>query len=469
MPMSRRDMLVRAWSIGSGLALSVACSVNRTTASPSPVAFSLSGAGFPSSADDYARMAFVDVTVLPMDTERSLAHQTVVVQDGLIQAMGQVDTVPLPTGTVRVDGAGRYLLPGLADMHVHVMDASHGLLYLANGITTIRNMSGQPFHLQAIGAVERGEWLAPTLHTTGPIMDGSPPQWPTSVVIQSANEAERAVEVQRAAGFTSAKVYDGLRADAYRGIVSAARRLQMPIVGHVPVAVGLKAALAAKQDSIEHVRGYLTAAGGTAGFDDARLASAIDQTLAAGTWNCPTLTVLRQTAPLEAKSDRLARPELRYLSRSLIGQWLAETAEVAAGVALAGAGATQRRYADIVRGLHTAGASLLLGTDSSNPWVVPGFSIHEELAHLVAAGLSPFDALRAGTRDAARFLGQASEFGTIEVGKRADLLLLAGDPFADVGNLRRRIGVMTRGRWLTEPDLQSRLEALAGAMAPPSA
>jgi imidazolonepropionase-like amidohydrolase len=472
MPLSRRDMLIGTWSIGSGLALSVACSRDQKTASPVPAALAVSGAGsaFPSAQP--ARMAFMNVTVVPMDTERSLAQQTVVVQDGRITAIGPVGTVALPTRTVQVEGTGRYLLPGLADMHVHIVDESHGLLYLANGVTTIRNMSGQPFHLKASGAVERGEWLAPTLHTAGPIMDGSSPQWPNSVVVQSADEAERAVEAQRTAGFTSAKVYDNLSVDAYRGVVNAARRLRMPVVGHVPEAVGLAAALAAKQDSIEHLRGYLSAAGGIVGFSAARLAAVVDQTLAAGTWNCPTLTVLRQIAPLQSKSDRLARRELRYLSHALIAQWLAETADPATGIALVAAEATQQRYATIAGALHAARANLLLGTDSYNPWVVPGFSIHEELAHLVAAGLSPFEALRAGTREAARFLGQEDEFGTVEVGKRADLLLVAGDPLANVANVGRRVGVMARGRWLTETELQSRLEALASVeatLAPPSA
>jgi imidazolonepropionase-like amidohydrolase len=391
-----------------------------------------------------------------MDAERLLSRQTVLVRDGRISAIGPVDAVPLAQGTVQIEAQGRYLMPGLADMHVHFYDRAHGLLYVANGVTTVRNMWGLPAHLMATEQVERGEWVGPTFYTTGPITDGSPPVWPDSAIATSAEDGERRVEAQRADGFTSVKVYDNLSSVAYTGIVSAARRLGMPVVGHVPRAVGLQQALAARQDSIEHLTGYLA----EAAFAGA--AALADQTMAAGTWNCPTFTVLHHRASVQTLDARLARPEVRYLSGPLMRDWVARSA------ALALPAASLPQFATLVRALRDAGAPLLLGTDALNPWVVPGFSIHEELGHFLSASLTPFEALRAGTRDAARFLGQEHEFGTIEVGKRADMLLVDSNPLSDVGSIARRVGVMARGRWLTANDLQMRLEALAASLASPT-
>jgi hypothetical protein len=218
---------------------------------------------------------------------------------------------------LQVDGRGRYLLPGLADMHVHLHDRLHGLLYLANGVTSVRNMWGFPTHLEAIDQVERGDLLAPTICTVGPLMDGSPAYWVGSTVVNSAAEAEESVEAQHAAGFRSLNVFDNLTRDAYGGIVAAARRLDMRVVGHVHRSAGLPGALSDGQRSIEHLRGYLE----ELGMGVANANSFAERTRVANTWNCPTLAMPYLWAAGYTPAVRLAQPDLRYLARADVRQW----------------------------------------------------------------------------------------------------------------------------------------------------
>ncbi|MEX1253613.1 MAG: amidohydrolase family protein [Dehalococcoidia bacterium] len=440
-----------------------------------------------------ARAAFVDVTVVPMDRERLLAHQTVLIQDGRISAMGAAAEVSVADEAERIDGRGRYLMPGLVDMHVHYNEPSYAALFVANGVTTVRNMWGFPLHLQARGQIGRGEGFGPAIYTCGPIMDGSPPIWPGSTVIETAEEAERSVAEQREQGYDFLKVYSNLTLDAYDAIAAAARKHGMRVVGHVSDRVGLRHALESGQASIEHLQGYLPALvpGGApppaastytermihAGerADESRIPTVVEWTCRAGAWNCVTLLVGRKLAAarLSFDEERL-RPELRFLSPEYIARWdpkndFRQQDQVDPDRA---ANAFQRAAGlrnQLVRALRDAGARLLLGTDTPNPFVIPGFAIHEELPLLVEAGLTPYEAIRAGTSDAAEFLGAADEFGTIAIGRRADLILTDANPLADVTNVARRSGVMVRGRWLAAAELDAMLEGVADAAAAPTA
>ncbi|MCH8815906.1 MAG: hypothetical protein IH957_12605 [Chloroflexi bacterium] len=203
--------------------------------------------------------AFVDVTVVPMDEERLLEGQTVVVQEGKIASVGPTEQSNLPEEVQRIDGGGRYLMPGLVDMHVHYNEPSFAALFIAHGITTVRNMWGSPIHLRARDLIARGEGFGPNIYTCGPLMDGDPPWWPGSAVIETAEEAERSVAEQKEQGYDFLKVYSNLKREAYDAIVSAAGKYDIRFVGHVPERVGLAHALASGQASIEHLHGYLTA------------------------------------------------------------------------------------------------------------------------------------------------------------------------------------------------------------------
>lgn len=349
--------------------------------------------------------AFVDVRVLPMDVERELLHQTVVVRDGTVAEIGPATSTAVPPGATRIEGAGRTLLPGLADMHVHLRTAD-AEAYVRNGITTVRNMWGYPGLRDIVADIASGALVGPTVFSTSPGLDGTPAKWPYTQIVMDPAKADSVVAAQQAAGWETLKLYSDLRPEVYDSIVAAARRRDMDYVGHVPGRIPVEHVLEAGQRSIEHLGGYQFLPDGD------RLRALYDLTVEVGAWNCPTLAVQLQVGPAR----------------------------------------TERRRA-IVKGLHDAGAPLLVGTDSGIDLTEPGTSIHVELAELVRSGLSPFEALTGATRDAARFLGRSEVFGQVRAGARADLLLVGGNPLRDLGVLAEPVGVMLRGAWIRLDDV----------------
>ncbi|MCA1560539.1 MAG: amidohydrolase family protein [Acidobacteria bacterium] len=426
-------------------------------------------------------LAFEHATVVPMDRERVLHDQTVLVVDGRIAAVASSAEVAVPSGAERIDGRGKFMMPGLADMHVHLWDQRTLMLFVANGVTTVRNMWGAPRHLTWRREIASGERLGPTIYTTGPLIDGTPPIWNTSVVVETPEEAERVVADQKRAGYDFVKVYSMLSREAYAALFAAAGRHGIKVVGHVPAAAGLDAALDAKQASIEHLTGYFeatqTASSPLIGASDRRLlrqlpayvdegrfSTVATATARAGVWNSVTLVVAQKFVPSTEAATLLARPEMRFVPPRLRAGWdptkdFRMRDRTARDWELQRRGDTLRNA--LVSSLHRAHARILLGTDTPNPFVAPGFSIHEELRNLVAAGLTPYEAIRAGTRDAAEFLDGLADFGTVEPGRRADLLLVDGNPLDDVANVARLAGVMIRGRWLPAAELQRMLNELA--------
>jgi len=429
-------------------------------------------------------VAFVGVHVVPMSGEGVLSGQTVVVRGDRIVALGPAAEVAVPAGATRIDGQGRWLMPGLADMHVHTWSTDDFPLFLANGVTTVRNMFGSPLQLAWRSQVASGELAGPTILTAGPIIDGDPPVWPGSAVLTDPGQADELVRDQQAAGYDFLKVYARLQPDAYDALVAAARSRGMRWEGHVPDAVGIERVIAAGQASIEHLDGFAAAAQAEGSpfagqtdsrlmlrawghVDGSRLAGLADRCAAAGVWNCPTLVVLEKWVGPEQAAAQRARPEMRFVAPTLLEFWKPENsylsrlpAEVIQQVA--GGDAARKRCVGI---LHRHGARILAGTDMGNPFVVAGYSLHEELGNLVEAGLSPYEALRAATSGAAEFMGAAGQWGTVAVGARADLLLLEADPLADVRNAARRVGVMVRGIWYGQAALQARLDELAARFA----
>lgn len=385
-------------------------------------------------------VAFVGVAVVPMDGDRVLEGRTVLVRDGVVAAVGE--EVAVPGGALRIDGRGRYLMPGLADMHVHNWYEEEHVLFLANGVTTVRNLWGAPMHVRWRREIEAGERLGPTIRTTGPIVDGAEPVWQEgAVVVTTPERAREVVADQKAAGYDAVKVYDRLSADAYAALAAAAREAGMRLEGHVPAAVGIGRALEAGQDSVEHLGGYPLANAET-------MAELAKRTAEAGTWSCVTLVVYAKRDP---------GPEMRYVPPRLRATWgPATVAEVPPP--LRELAAMRGRAA---RTLHEATGRVLLGTDCGTPFIVAGWSVHEELALLVGAGLTPYEALSCGTRRAAEYLGEPS--GVVAEGKRADLLLLDANPLEDVANAARIRGVMVRGRWLPREELDRMLETVAAS------
>jgi len=441
----------------------------------------LACAGF--QGGEPAALVIEHVSVIPMDGEgRVLADQTVIVRDGTIVGLAPADdATALPAGALRIDGHGRFLMPGLADMHVHVWDENDLFLFVANGVTTVRNMFGAPLQLEWRARIERRELVGPRIYTAGPIIDGKPAVWPGSVELVDPDQAAELVAAQKAAGYDFLKPYARLTRECYEALAIAGEEQGMRLMGHVPEVLGLHDVLEAGQATIEHLGGFAEAAQRAGSpfrtidfttesrawreIDEARLAALAKEVRAAGTWNCPTLVVMQKWTQGEAARALLARPEMRFVSPAMRAHWDPESPQNY--LASMPAAAVQAAHDKLpfeqraVRALADAGAGLLLGTDMGNPFVLAGFTLHEELAYLVGAGLTPYQALRAGTSDAARCMGAEEEWGSIALGRRADLVLLAANPLDDVSNAAKRVGVVLRGRWFPEEELRAELERRA--------
>jgi imidazolonepropionase-like amidohydrolase len=419
--------------------------------------------------------AFFNVNVIAMTQDRVVEAQTVIVEDGVITVIGDVDGVPVPKDAVVVDGTDRYLMPGLAEMHAHVAEVgSQDLdreftLFVANGVTTVRGMLGRPSHLHLRQQLLDGEQFGPRLITSGPSLNGN--------TVSSPADGVRKVRAQHAAGYDFIKIHPGLSASEFSAIASAANELGMPFAGHVPVSVGVFGALDAGMRTIDHLDGYVAAlmpadsdlSGGYGGFFDVllsdqvveeRLEELVSRTVAAGTWNVPTQSLVEQLVNDTSVSDLANRSEMRYMPRATVDRWIeakqSQLNERGFSPELGARAIDIRRQ--IILALHEAGAGLLLGSDAPQIFNVPGFSLHHELEFLVAAGLTPFDALRTGTTAVAEFLG--TNTGIVAVGKDADLVLLNANPLADIGNSRRVHGVMLRGNWISYAEIEDRLKSL---------
>jgi imidazolonepropionase-like amidohydrolase len=423
-------------------------------------------------------VAFVDASIVPMDREQVLHGHTVLIENGRIRAVGPSDEVEIPAGAERIDAAGRFLMPGLAEMHGHIPGSGDRqyaedilYLYISNGVTTVRGMAGDPLHLELREQTASGALPGPAIYAAGPALSG------TNVATPEA--AERTVRERHAAGYDLLKVIE-MPIDSYQRVASTAHELDMPFAGHIPERVGLVGALEARQASIDHLDRYVEflvpaedMADRDPGFfgsglvdlaDPGRIPEAVRRTLEAGTWNVPTLSLVEHLASPASAEEMIRWPEMRYMPQQVRDHWVRSKKEYGARADFQPAAARRlvelRR--ELTKRLHDAGAPLALGSDAPQFFNVPGFSIHHEMAMMVAAGLTPFEVLVTGTRNPAIYFGTPEEFGTVETGRRADLILLEANPLDDIGNVRRLSGVMVRGRWLPENTIRERLEEIAG-------
>jgi imidazolonepropionase-like amidohydrolase len=437
----------------------------------------------PQSVDTQS-IAFVNVNVVPFDRERILPAQTVIVRDGRIVTIGPAASTKVPAGSLKIDGRGKYLMPGLADMHVHLYPgagqpndlASQQLqLFLANGVTTVRNMIGKPEHLQLRDRVAKGELPGPTIYTAGPPLLGN--------TVSTPEAGERAVVEQKKAGYDLIKVHEGLSPETYAAIAAAAKREGIPFAGHVTATVGLKRALEAGQTSIEHLDGYLQAmvaddspvAAGPSQvvigpvleiIDESKIPALAMATRKAGAWNDPTLTLFKLIVS-DVKAEELSQwPELQYIPPTIREGFKKQKLSTAG---ISAPNSERQRYLELrnkmLKALHAAGAKLLVGPDSPQFFLVPGFATHREIQSFVDAGLTPYEAIEAATRNPGEYFAEVMktprDFGTVETGMRADLLLLDANPLESVANLSKRAGVMVRGRWLPESELRKMLDNIA--------
>jgi imidazolonepropionase-like amidohydrolase len=424
--------------------------------------------------------AFVNVSVIPMDRDRVLSGQTVVVEGDRITAVGESAKIKVPAGATRIDGAGKFLIPGLAEMHAHIPPGNQVAdstierileLFAVTGVTTVRGMLGHPRHLPLRDRAARGEILSPTIYTSGPSLNGGS--------MTTGLAAADSVEKYQREGYDLLKVHPGIRRGVFDTIAATAKRVGIRFAGHVPLEVGIEHAIELGYWSVDHLDGFMEGlvpenrafSAEEAGFfgaglvmraDENRIPMLAAKAKAAGVWMVPTETLMRHVLGNYPTDEMRNWPEMKYWSKAGVQAWVNQTNQMRGQ----GLPAAQRaRYLDLrnklIKGLHRAGVGFLLGSDAPQVWNVPGFSLWRELRYLVDAGLTPYQALETGTRNVAVYFGTEDRTGTVAVGKRADLILLDGNPLADIGMVGRQSGVMVRGRWLDRGEIARRLTVLA--------
>ena len=418
-------------------------------------------------------IVFTNVNVIPMDRDRVLRDQTVLIKDGRIAELRPAAPVSAAQ-IVQIDGRGKFLIPTLAEMHAHIPggQAPEALvertlfLFAANGIGTIRGMQGDPRHLQYRERVAKGDLFSPRIYAAGPGLNGKTAATPELAV--------QAVAAQKAAGYDLLKILPGVPRAAFDALAAKADEVGIRFAGHVPADVGLHRALEAKYHSIDHLDGYVEALAKEPGpsqffgvnlinqVDESRIPALVAETKKAGTWMVTTQVLFDSMLSDESPGTLAQRPEMKYMPADTVKNWIGQKSKNTAAFAAADRQkfiALRRR---IMKALLDGGVPFALGSDAPQSWNVPGFSAHRELQSMVAAGFTPFQALRSGTVNPARYFGTSSTTGTVAAGMRADLLLLDANPLVDIGNTTKIAGVVVNGRWMSRAELDKKLAELAG-------
>lgn len=425
--------------------------------------------------------AITHVSVIPMQGQELLPDHTVIVNKGNIVAVGPAEKTNIPKGAQVIDGKGRFLIPGLAEMHAHIPVPEEGndelvretmFLYLANGVTTIRGMLGDPYHLQLKREVARGQILGPRIYTASPSLNGQ--------TVQNIDQARDKVAKYKTEGYDFLKIHPGLSLEVFDEIALQAKRLKIPFAGHVPALVGINHALDAGYASVDHLDGYIEGlapritkanidAAGFFGFnftdevDTDRIPPLAAKTKAKRVWVVATQSLLERTLSPRSVDEMLNEPEMKYISPATRYQWRLGKQQLTEAEGYSPD--KYKRYIalrqKILRGLNRSKVGLLLGSDSPQIMNVPGFSIHREMRALADAGLPAYEIIKSGTFNPAIFFNGEDQYGTIRTGLNADLVLLDANPLENVDNAQRIAGVMVRGNWLPKSYIDAQLAAIA--------
>lgn len=421
-----------------------------------------------------------DVNIIDVRNGEIREHQQVVVDSGKIASISP--SVENPDAySNRIAGSGKYLIPGLAEMHAHIPSPPTSaerveetlFLYLSNGITTIRGMLGHPSHLELRQKVNSGEITGPRIFTSSPSLNGN--------TVPTTRAADSLVAAYSKAGYDFLKIHPGIPLVPFDTLAARAREAGIPFAGHVPVAVGIRHALKSGYASIDHVDGFLEGLvpetanadpsdNGFFGFsftglaDTTKINELVRMARMHEVWIVPTQSLFeRWFAPVDADT-LLQQAEMRYMPASTLADWKQRKLESTGP----GSGFEESQWnefiairRDLIKALQAGGHGMLLGSDAPQLFNVPGFSIHHEIAGLKEAGLSPLEILQSGTINPARFFGMDDNFGIIEAGMAADLLLLDANPLEDLTALKALSGVMVRGLWFDRKAIDERLAEIA--------
>ena len=424
-----------------------------------------------------APVVFTGVSVIPMDRDTVLANQTVIVENGRITHVGAQR--PAPAGATSVDARGKFLMPGIAEFHAHVPSGGQAVhahrtlsLYVLAGVTTARGMLGAPMHLALRDSIAAGQLLGPRLMTSGPSFNNNTATSPATTAAM--------VRAQKAAGYDLLKIHPGVPRASFDSLAAVANALRIPFAGHVPLEIGLDVALTSKYSTIDHLDGIVEAmytgpqpltpqANGFFGLgimrqlDESRFGAIVERVKASGVAMVPTQILMDNYANDATGEELTSLPEFRYWVPQQVTAWRTNKNNYLAQPPVSREQrqefiALRRR---LIKALYDRGVPFLLGSDAPQLWNVPGFSAHRELGALVAAGLTPYQALRTGTVDVAKFMGEEGRSGVVRAGARADLLLLDANPLEAIENSLRINGVVVNGRWIGPAERGRMLDALA--------
>src|SRR5215469_11702384 len=433
-----------------------------------------------------------DVTVIDTTGGPAKPHRTVIVREGRIEAVGSsfAEAGGKLPGT-QVNGTGKYLIPGLWDMHVHMVFGDWFPraqevtlpLFIANGITAVRDMGGELDVLQQWRKeISGGTLIGPRIVMSGPMLDGPKPRFPSSIAIKTSADGRRAVDDLKHRGADFIKLQSLIPRDAVFAIADEAKKQNIPFVGHVPDAVRASEASNVGQKSFEHLIGifegsspledhFIEGAKTESQFlstYDPKLAEKLFALLAKNqTWQCPTLVWERGGNLIEERNlahDTRAQYVPAYWKEVTWKRFTDQVEHEFNTDELA----TRKRFVEkeleVVNAMHHAGIPFLAGTDTPpGVYIFPGFSLHEELERFVAAGFTPIEALQTATLNPAKFLGMEDRLGTIEKGKLADMVLLDANPLDDISNTQKIAGVIANGRYLSHADLDKMLAGVEQA------
>jgi imidazolonepropionase-like amidohydrolase len=439
-------------------------------------------------------VAFTNVTVIPMDRERVLANQTVIVKNGVIAEIGSTKKVKLPKDAVRVDGTGKFLVPGFVDMHTHLLSDSDEFpdsigpdelrVMVANGVTTVRFMIGTPELLSLRNRSANGEIEAPTVFVASPHLTGR--EQGNNFVVNTPEEAREAVRKSKAAGYDFIKVTTFVKAEVYEAAVDEAAKQNIRVVGHADSRfVGVERAWKAKQQ-IEHLDGYmellLRADAPMKGsvsdiyiynpdnwksfdyIDESKIPEVARKTVASNPFVDPTQHFMKNSfGRLRTEEEIRKQPDFRFYPPKVQQQWL-DFYKKNRFINTVGLDKRARWVTlrdKLIKAIYDAGGRIMTGSDTPEFLWLYGFGIHHEMKALKDAGLPNYAVLEAATKNPSMYLGTIDKVGTIEKGKRADLILLNANPLEDIAATANRAGVMLKGRWHTQQELNGWLDQAA--------
>ncbi len=400
-------------------------------------------------AADTTPIALIGVSVRTMLDDRLVTDQTIVIRGGRIAAVGPRTSTQVPAGARRVDLRGRFVIPGLTDAHVHLEGTPEQWLplFVVHGVTTVFNLQGRPEHLALRDRIRRGELVGPAIYTSGP--------YTNEPAIRSPEDAARAVEEQKRAGYDMIKIHGNMSAETHLALTEAGRRHGIPVMGHAPRNLPFSSVIDSRQAMVAHGEELIYTHFQTGDTTD--LPAMAARMIAADVWLTPNLAMFHGIATQWGRStgadSSLALPEAAYLNQFIHRIWTASNPYTRRDSA--GAATVARRYQflrSLTRSFATAGVPMLAGTDTPLPLMFPGHSLHDELAELASAGLGTQGALLTATRNPSAWItariDPTHQGGVVAVGARADLLVLDRDPVTTLEAARRPMGVVLAGRWL---------------------